>query len=106
MVRTTTLLLAGSATLAGAYFAPAGRVAAVTSRPAIAGARPAMARFASPPVKAANIVMDEAAAAEPEKDGIMETLTTGSFFALWYLFNIGYNIYNCLLYTSPSPRDS
>ena len=94
MVRTTTLLLAGSATLAGAYFAPAGRVAAVTSRPAIAGARPAMARFASPPVKAANIVMDEAAAAEPEKDGIMETLTTGSFFALWYLFNIGYNIYN------------
>jgi len=24
----------------------------------------------------------------------METLTTGSFFALWYLFNIGYNIYN------------
>ena len=94
MVRTTTLLLAGSATLAGAYFAPAGRVAAVTSRPAIAGARPAMARFASPPVKAANIVMDEAAAAEPEKDGLMETLTTGSFFALWYLFNIGYNIYN------------
>jgi len=25
---------------------------------------------------------------------MMETLTTGSFFALWYLFNIGYNIYN------------
>ena len=24
----------------------------------------------------------------------METLKTGSFFALWYLFNIGYNIYN------------
>jgi len=23
-----------------------------------------------------------------------ETLTTGAFFALWYLFNIGYNIYN------------
>merc|ERR1719199_1200803 len=37
--------------------------------------------------------MAEAAAA-PEEDGIMETLKTGSFFALWYLFNIGYNIYN------------
>merc|ERR1719238_873172 len=37
--------------------------------------------------------MAEAAAA-PEEDGIMETLKTASFFALWYLFNIGYNIYN------------
>merc|ERR1711871_397728 len=26
--------------------------------------------------------------------GLAETLTTGAFFALWYLFNIGYNIYN------------
>jgi solute carrier family 35 protein E1 len=34
------------------------------------------------------------AAAAPEEDGIMETLKTASFFALWYLFNIGYNIYN------------
>jgi len=37
---------------------------------------------------------EEAAVAEPEPDGILETLKTGSFFALWYLFNIGYNIYN------------
>ena len=29
-----------------------------------------------------------------KEDGLMETLKTGSFFALWYLFNIGYNIYN------------
>ena len=28
------------------------------------------------------------------EDGLMETLKTGFFFALWYLFNIGYNIYN------------
>jgi len=26
--------------------------------------------------------------------GLSETLQTGSYFALWYLFNIGYNIYN------------
>jgi len=31
---------------------------------------------------------------EPKGDGIMETLQIGSYFALWYLFNIGYNIYN------------
>merc|ERR1719331_1971012 len=44
-------------------------------------------------------MMQEAAAVpepEPEEEssGMMETLTTGAFFALWYLFNIGYNIYN------------
>lgn len=32
--------------------------------------------------------------AEPKGGGMMETLQVGSYFALWYLFNIGYNIYN------------
>lgn len=32
--------------------------------------------------------------AEPKGGGIAETLQVGSYFALWYLFNIGYNIYN------------
>jgi len=32
--------------------------------------------------------------AEPKGGGIGETLQVGSYFALWYLFNIGYNIYN------------
>mmetsp|Transcript_7888 Transcript_7888/g.12063 ORF Transcript_7888/g.12063 Transcript_7888/m.12063 type:complete len:388 (-) Transcript_7888:128-1291(-) len=32
--------------------------------------------------------------AEPEKSSIFETLQVGMYFALWYLFNIGYNIYN------------
>jgi len=36
-----------------------------------------------------------AAAAEPEKkSALMDTLQTGTYFALWYFFNIGYNIYN------------
>ena len=36
-----------------------------------------------------------AAAAEPEKKGgLMETIQVGGYFALWYLFNIAYNIYN------------
>jgi solute carrier family 35 protein E1 len=36
-----------------------------------------------------------AAAPAPEKkSAILDTLETGMYFALWYLFNIGYNIYN------------
>ena len=31
---------------------------------------------------------------EPEAGGLGETLQIGTYFALWYLFNIGYNIYN------------
>lgn len=31
---------------------------------------------------------------EPEEGGLAETLQVGSYFALWYLFNIAYNIYN------------
>jgi len=35
------------------------------------------------------------AAAEPPKNSaLFEALQTGSYFALWYLFNIAYNIYN------------
>jgi len=31
---------------------------------------------------------------EPAKGSLAETLQVGSYFALWYLFNIAYNIYN------------
>mmetsp|Transcript_10159 Transcript_10159/g.14361 ORF Transcript_10159/g.14361 Transcript_10159/m.14361 type:complete len:388 (-) Transcript_10159:441-1604(-) len=31
---------------------------------------------------------------EPKGGGLAETLQVGTYFALWYLFNIGYNIYN------------
>lgn len=34
------------------------------------------------------------AKAEEPKSGLGETLQIGTYFALWYLFNIGYNIYN------------
>lgn len=30
----------------------------------------------------------------PKTNALMDTLSTGSYFALWYLFNIAYNIYN------------
>lgn len=35
----------------------------------------------------------DAAPAE-SKSSLVDTLQTGTYFALWYLFNIGYNIYN------------
>lgn len=35
-----------------------------------------------------------AAAEESKGSALFETLQTGSYFALWYLFNIAYNIYN------------
>jgi len=47
-----------------------------------------------PRASGAAIIMQELASDGPKEDGVMETLKTGSFFALWYLFNIGYNIYN------------
>lgn len=31
---------------------------------------------------------------EPKSSALFETLQVGSYFALWYLFNIAYNIYN------------
>lgn len=34
------------------------------------------------------------AAVPAKKSALVDTLETGMYFALWYLFNIGYNIYN------------
>jgi len=44
-------------------------------------------------VEAVSMPEGETAPVE-KKDALQETMVTGSFFALWYLFNIGYNIYN------------
>lgn len=35
-----------------------------------------------------------AKAEEADSSGLMRTLQVGTYFSLWYLFNIGYNIYN------------
>jgi solute carrier family 35 protein E1 len=79
---------------AGAFMAPVvmNRAPGVAlSRAAVARPAP-LPRLATMPMMAVDIKMEEAA--EEPKDGLMDTLVTGSFFALWYLFNIGYNIYN------------
>jgi len=87
---------------ASAFLAPVSRVAAPVSRVA-APARPAFAAVAPlPRLAVVGPRMQDAAAdssgndaaAPAEEGGTMDTVITGSFFALWYLFNIGYNIYN------------
>lgn len=57
---------------------------------------PALSRRGCAAPRTSVLRLDAAVAEEAEepKDGMMDTLVTGSFFALWYLFNIGYNIYN------------
>jgi solute carrier family 35 protein E1 len=84
------LIVLLSAVGAAAAFSPV-----ALRRPVLAS--PVRATCAAQPAQLPRLAtlprMAEAAAA-PEEDGIMETLKTGSFFALWYLFNIGYNIYN------------
>jgi len=92
MVRLIVILALAEAAAGFGLVAPAMRAHAV-SRPAAARAVPA----ALPRLAKVHMADDAAAAVadpEPEKDSLMESLTTGSFFALWYLFNIGYNIYN------------
>lgn len=64
----------------------------------------AAARFPSVAVKNGSLTSKSSSAlslsggsdavAEEEGSSILETLQVGSYFALWYLFNIGYNIYN------------
>ena len=49
---------------------------------------------AATPASSTALKATEVTGGAKSEDGLMETLKTGSFFALWYLFNIGYNIYN------------
>lgn len=88
-------LLVGLAAGAGALnvAAPVRNQAAMT-RLAPVAKLPALPHVACAAPRTRVPQLASVAAEEPEKDGIMQTLVTGSFFALWYLFNIGYNIYN------------
>ena len=84
------------ATAADAFFAPTATRPALVLRSPVSAQLPRLAKLPC-------MMADEAAEPAPaevvaapaaEEDGMFETLKTGSFFALWYLFNIGYNIYN------------
>mmetsp|Transcript_33254 Transcript_33254/g.50889 ORF Transcript_33254/g.50889 Transcript_33254/m.50889 type:complete len:387 (+) Transcript_33254:75-1235(+) len=90
--------LAGLVSTQAAAFATSGpQGMTALSKPITGGAR--FAGVKQTPGKSSTAVALSAdggsvAAAEPPKSALMETLTTGGYFALWYLFNIGYNIYN------------
>jgi solute carrier family 35 protein E1 len=84
------------AAAADAFFAPTATRPALVLRSPVSAQLPRLAKLPC-------MMADEAAEPAPaevvaapaaEEDGMFETLKTGSFFALWYLFNIGYNIYN------------
>ena len=87
----------GTSALASFAVAPRYHLRVAPQRAAVA--LPTAARLAP---RAPAIFMADAAEAT-ESDGVFETLKTASFFALWYLFNIGYNIYNKKAAISASP---
>ena len=96
MLRTSLALALAAEVSAFGLHAPAAR-AAVATRPALSCPTvPRVAKAFRMAEEAAETAAEAvpAAPAEESKDAILETLTTGAFFGLWYLFNIGYNIYN------------
>lgn len=89
-------ILALAATSASAFaFSPRTEMAG-KSMQHFKGVPPASGVFAKAPVSSALSLSGGAAeaVAEDGNSAMTETLKTGSYFALWYLFNIGYNIYN------------
>ena len=90
MLKAVLLIGAVGTTSALASFAVAPRHHLRVAPQRVAVALPTAAQLAP---RAPAIFMADAAEAK-ESDGVFETLKTASFFALWYLFNIGYNIYN------------
>ncbi|KAL7541062.1 hypothetical protein ACHAXR_010603 [Thalassiosira sp. AJA248-18] len=91
------ILLALAATSASAFaFSPKAATAVGSSVKTFNGVPPAVSKqFAKTTSTTLALSGGAAAVAEEESGSDMgETLKVGSYFALWYLFNIGYNIYN------------
>jgi len=94
-----TLALASSVSIGASAFNPGAFVRNVAGKNAVAGKTqlPLPSRQVSPQTSMAlssSGGAKEAAVEEPAGGGLMETLQIGFYFALWYLFNIAYNIYN------------
>ena len=90
-------LLLGTASAFMVAPLPATRAAASVRAPVMAPTMPRLAKL-GPLMQDASADSTEAEAAaapaEAPASDMTETLVTGGFFGLWYLFNIGYNIYN------------
>lgn len=90
------VLLALAATSASAFaFSPRAASVGTSSRSSSVVVPPVSKSFANSPTSLALSSSGGAAAvAEEDSSSTAETLKVASYFALWYLFNIGYNIYN------------
>jgi solute carrier family 35 protein E1 len=95
------LALAATASTSASAFIPSTSVKNVVSNAAQNGARFPLAAKGDALRSSTSLALSaeggaKAVAAEDSKDGssLVDTLQTGGYFALWYLFNIGYNIYN------------
>jgi len=101
MKKTFVLLavLATASTSASAFVPGSGAVKAFSGKatsktlPVASNLKPSTSRVISSNGGARKAAV-EAEEVEPEANNLAETLQTGVYFALWYLFNIGYNIYN------------
>lgn len=93
-------ILALTVSVRASAFAPNPAIKNVVGNPMVgAAARPlayaSQAEVKSPTALALSATGGAKAAEEPKSgSAVVEALQTGSYFALWYLFNIAYNIYN------------
>lgn len=90
-------LLAIAATSASAFaFSP--RASVGNSVKTFHGVPPAISKSFTKTTPSTSLALSasggEAAAEVDDSSSLGETLKVGSYFAFWYLFNIGYNIYN------------
>lgn len=90
-------LLAIAATSASAFaFSP--RASVGNSVKTFNGVPPAVSKSFTKTTPSTSLALSasggEAAAEVDDSSSLGETLKVGSYFAFWYLFNIGYNIYN------------
>lgn len=97
-MRVALLAIAASVSTSASAFVPSSTGVATFGSTAAAKTLPVASNLKAPVTHALTTAggARKAAAAEPEpaSGGLAETLQTGVYFALWYLFNIGYNIYN------------
>jgi len=98
MMKKLTVLALAVTTCTATAFVPSTSIQTYNGKAATATAKQVPAALttqsASPTALALSASGGAAKAEEPKGSSLAESLQVGTYFALWYLFNIGYNIYN------------
>ncbi|CAJ1947477.1 unnamed protein product [Cylindrotheca closterium] len=93
-----TLALAASVSIGASAFNPSAFVKNVAGKNSLAGKAqlplPTKQVSSSTAISLSSTGGAKVKEEEPKSGGLFETLQVGFYFALWYLFNIAYNIYN------------